>query len=179
MVKSTPMNAYGEEKWIVSNVAQGLLTYEGRVLLVGNDYGAPDLVWSLPGGRLEPGEQHREAVVREVQEETGLAVAAGDLLYVVDARTARDRRHFVTCVFAVHLPTPPQSEPAVSFGADEAVKAVRWVAFEEVTSLIKRPSLGEGLVNYLYYGPAQMPRRYWHYPEYWSPDWQPLTWPPS
>lgn len=166
------------ERWAVYNVAQGLLTFEGKVLLVGNDYGRPELIWSLPGGRLEPGEQYHEGVVREVREETGLEVRAGDLLYTVDARTVIDRRHFMTCVFEVFLSDPGGSEPAVSFGTDVAVKAVRWVRFEEVAGLLIRPSLGEALVNYLYYGREKMPRRYWYYPEYQSPDWKPLTWPP-
>ncbi len=30
--------------------------------------------WELPGGRIEPGEEAREALVREVREETGLVV---------------------------------------------------------------------------------------------------------
>ena len=165
--------------WTIYNVAQGLLTYGDKVLLVGNDYGGPNLVWSLPGGRLEPGEQAAEAVVREVEEETSLRVVAGDLLFTVDARTARDHRHYLTFVFAVSLPVAPAVEPPVSYGQDQAVRAVRWVPFEEVPTLIERPSLGEGLVNFLYYGPARLPRRYWCYPEYWSPDWSPLSWPPK
>jgi 8-oxo-dGTP diphosphatase len=31
-------------------------------------------LWSVPGGRIEPGESDHEAVVREVAEETGLIV---------------------------------------------------------------------------------------------------------
>lgn len=165
--------------WATYNVAQGLLTYEGQVLLVGNDYGGPNLTWSLPGGRLEPGELYEEALIREVREETSLEVLPGELLFVVDARTEQDLRHFMTCVFEVHLPTLPLALPPVSSGNDLAVKAVRWVLFEEVVGLIERPSLGEGLLNYLYYGPQRMPRRYFRYPEYWNPDWQPLRWPPE
>lgn len=36
--------------------------------------------WDLPGGRPERGEDHRAALEREVLEETGLAVQAGDLV---------------------------------------------------------------------------------------------------
>ncbi|MPZ82864.1 MAG: NUDIX domain-containing protein [Actinophytocola sp.] len=36
--------------------------------------------WSLPGGRVEPGETDSEAVVRELQEETGLDVRPGELI---------------------------------------------------------------------------------------------------
>lgn len=52
----------------------------GRLLLIrrGHEPGAG--LWSLPGGRIEPGETHQQAVVREVLEETGLSVECGRLL---------------------------------------------------------------------------------------------------
>lgn len=52
----------------------------GRLLLVRrrNEPGAGR--WSVPGGRVEPGETDVEALVREMAEETGLAVAAGALV---------------------------------------------------------------------------------------------------
>lgn len=165
-------------QWVNYNVAQGILVFEGQVLLVGNDYGGPALSWSLPGGRLEPGEQHPEAVVREFREETGLEVTAGDMVFVVDARTARERRHFVTCVFELALAHPTTTRPEVSSGADQGVKAVRWVPFEDAAALLVAPSLGEPLLNFLYYGKESLPRRYWTYPEYNAP-FEPLTWPPT
>jgi 8-oxo-dGTP diphosphatase len=166
-------------QWVNYNVAQGILIFQGQVLLVGNDYGAPELNWSLPGGRLEPGEQHPAAVEREFREETGLKVKAGDLLFVVDAKTEQERRHFVTCVFELAFLDAPSQPPAVTNGTDQAVRAVRWVPFEEVPGVIGRPSLGEPLVNFLYYGKEKLPRRYWAYPEYNRPDFTPLSWPPK
>lgn len=52
---------------------------DGRVLLIkrGNEPGRG--LWSLPGGRVEPGESDEVAVAREVAEETGLTVAVGNL----------------------------------------------------------------------------------------------------
>ncbi len=52
----------------------------GRLLLIrrGHEPGAG--LWSLPGGRIEPGESDQQAVVREIAEETGLAVTCGGLL---------------------------------------------------------------------------------------------------
>jgi len=37
-------------------------------------------LWSIPGGRIEPGETDAEALVREMSEETGLAVEVGRLI---------------------------------------------------------------------------------------------------
>jgi 8-oxo-dGTP diphosphatase len=56
---------------------------ENRLLMV-RRRNAPALgMWSLPGGRVEPGETHAEAAAREVLEETGLVVTVGDLLQTV------------------------------------------------------------------------------------------------
>jgi 8-oxo-dGTP diphosphatase len=56
----------------------------GRLLLIkrGHEPGAG--LWSLPGGRIEPGETHRQALAREVLEETGLTVDCGRLLGSVE-----------------------------------------------------------------------------------------------
>ena len=53
---------------------------QGRLLMIkrGHEPGAG--LWSIPGGRIEPGETDAEALVREMLEETGLAVEVGPLI---------------------------------------------------------------------------------------------------
>jgi len=55
---------------------KGVLIDNGHVLLLLNARGE----WDLPGGRPDPGEDHRAALKREVREETGFEVKVGSLL---------------------------------------------------------------------------------------------------
>jgi len=55
---------------------KGVLIHDARVLLLLNERGE----WDLPGGRPDPGEDHRAALQREVREETGLEVEVGAAL---------------------------------------------------------------------------------------------------
>jgi 8-oxo-dGTP diphosphatase len=50
---------------------------DGRLLLIRRGHAPHEGLWSVPGGRVEPGESPEAAVVREVREETGLRVRAG------------------------------------------------------------------------------------------------------
>lgn len=52
---------------------------EGRLLVIRRGRPPGEGRWSLPGGRVEPGESDAQAVVRELAEETGLRVEPGRL----------------------------------------------------------------------------------------------------
>jgi ADP-ribose pyrophosphatase YjhB (NUDIX family) len=55
-----------------------VLDGQGRLLLVRRRNAPGRGLWSVPGGRVEPGETLPAAVVREVREETGLQVRVGE-----------------------------------------------------------------------------------------------------
>lgn len=82
---------------------------------------APGLgLWSLPGGRVEPGESDHQAVIREVAEETGLRVRTGRLLGRVRV-PAPNAAIFDIADYVCQLAGP--AEPIAGSDADDA----RWV----------------------------------------------------
>jgi len=93
----------------------------GRLLLIRRAHPPEAGRWSLPGGRVEPGETVSEAAAREVAEETGLDVEVGDEVGRV-RRPAPDGRVFVIHDFRCR----PRDPAATPRAGDDAADA-RWV----------------------------------------------------
>jgi 8-oxo-dGTP diphosphatase len=95
---------------------------------------AKDL-WSLPGGRVERGEYISDALAREVKEETGLDVTAGELVGIFEI--VGDGHHYVVLDFAADASRSGDPQP----GGDAA--EVRWVLLKEVAALECTPRFVE------------------------------------
>ena len=74
------LHTYGVSGSVIPCVGAVVKDSRGRLLLIkrGHEPGAG--LWSLPGGRIEPGETDAGALVREMREETGLTVEIGPLV---------------------------------------------------------------------------------------------------
>jgi 8-oxo-dGTP diphosphatase len=109
----------------------------GRLLLIKRGHAPGTGLWSLPGGRIEPGETDAEALVREMREETGLVIETGQLIGTV-RRPATDGAVLDIRDYAATV-TGGTLRPG-----DDAADA-RWVDASELESL----PLTEGLVEAL------------------------------
>lgn len=73
-------------------VVAGVLFEEGRVLLTQRKKGAHlEGLWELPGGKIDPDEDPRDALVRELREELGIDVTVGAPIEVTSFRYPEKR----------------------------------------------------------------------------------------
>jgi len=114
----------------------GVVTREGRALIVRRAHEPRKGEWSLPGGLVELGERLIDAVRREIAEETGLQVEVGPMVETFDRvhhdSEGRVRFHFVI----VDYLCVASSGEAVA-GSD--AEAVAWVTGDELAAYRVNP----------------------------------------
>lgn len=107
----------------------GVVVREGRVLLVRRGKEPALGEWAIPGGSVELGETLQQAVERELLEETGLKVEAGEVCHVFEAvKRDEDGRIQFHYVIIDLLADYVSGEPAPSGDASEAA----WLPFTEM-----------------------------------------------
>lgn len=117
---------------------------QGRLLLVKRANPPAQGKWSLPGGRREPGETSESGVVREVREETGLAVTVVREVGTIE-RDAPSGDTYVIRDFLCALSTDAtDATDATPVAADDASDA----GFFALTEVIDLPT-SEGLLEAL------------------------------
>jgi 8-oxo-dGTP diphosphatase len=87
--------------------------------------------WSLPKGKLDPGESFEDAALREVEEEIGLRCRLGRELSSVSYTDRKGRAKLVR----YWLMEPVGGE----FAPNEEVDEVRWMPFEEAATQLSYP----------------------------------------
>ena len=108
--------------------AVGVVCLKGdAVLLIRRGKPPRQGAWSLPGGRIEPGERAVDAALRELREETGVEARITGLIDVVDGLFPG--HHYVLIDYAARWIS---GEPVAG---DDALEA-RFVALDEIESLL-------------------------------------------
>lgn len=90
--------------------------------------------WSLPKGKLDPGESEEEAALREVEEETGLRCELGAQLATVEYTDRKGRPKRVR-----YWAMRPRGDRSDGFVPDHEVDRVLWVARDDLASLLTYP----------------------------------------
>ncbi len=104
-----------------------------------------DEYWSLPGGRVEAGEDAASTLVREMHEEVGESITCGELLYVVENFFAGAAKpyHEVGLYFAARLAGPSllRDRSRAHLGCEGKHRLeFRWFALAQLANLDLRPS---------------------------------------
>lgn len=118
---------------------------DGRILLVRRRRMPEADHWGLPGGKVDPFETVPAAVVREVQEELGIAIELGSLLCVVDQIDRQREEHWVAPVYLVERfeGDPAVREPEALSGCDwfplDGLPGMLTVATRQALAALRRP----------------------------------------
>jgi 8-oxo-dGTP diphosphatase len=125
---------------IVQTAAAVVVRDDGRLLLVRRGREPQRGRWSVPGGKVEPGETAAQAAVRETFEETGARVRAERELGTVRVPGGAELVYEVHDVAATYL--------GGTLRPGDDADAVRWVDPEELPELETTDGLLEHLARF-------------------------------
>jgi len=115
---SLPVPALGVSGIVFNNQKQILLIQRNQPPAMG--------LWSIPGGKLEPGESLVEACKWEIKEETGLDTDIKNIVAVVERCV--EGFHYVIIDYIALLADEENSQPIAQSDVSEA----RWVSLEHL-----------------------------------------------
>ena len=112
------------------------ILHAGRLLVVNAYPGRRSDLWCLPGGGVELGQSLPQNLIREVAEETGLAISVGAPVLVNEFHDPNSGFHQVELIFRAAL----AGADAITLADPEGVvNRFRWVARAELTGLRHKP----------------------------------------
>ena len=105
---------------------------ETILLLHRHDHKPQGNTWSLPAGKLEPGESPTEAIIRELKEETGIEISNEGLRSICSVFVRFEKYDFIYHMYA--YPLSGDTKPEVLL-EDDAHKAFVWITPQEALQM--------------------------------------------
>ena len=109
-------------------VVAAIIKLEGKYLATQRGYGEFKGWWEFPGGKIEPEESHREALVREIREELRMAIGVEQLLCTTEYDYPNF--HLTMHCYLCHIDegTPQLTEHLEArWLAPEELRSVQWL----------------------------------------------------
>lgn len=135
--------------------ARGIVINNDKILL--NEFGAGEY-YNIPGGGVEPGETVKQAVVREIYEESGLKVTVGDLIYVYEYEPNNCNFMYgskpqISIVFRCFLngdnKIKPPSVPDIDPENPEISSEAKWIPIAKLKNIHYVPYIHNELMEYI------------------------------
>lgn len=113
-------------------VVAAIIIRDGKVFATQRGYGYWKDWWEFPGGKVEDGESHQEALVREIREELDTEIEIGRLLETIewDYPDFHLTMHCFLCSMkseSMHL----NEHEAAAWLSSDTVHSVRWLPADE------------------------------------------------
>ena len=106
-----------------------------KILLIKWKSPVGQIVWGFPGGHIRMGEEVKDAVIREVQEETGYHIEVNQLLGVYDNviennSSKKTVAHIINIIWMAKV-----RSGTLDFCKDEEIIEAKWFPFSETKKL--------------------------------------------
>jgi len=135
--------------------SRAVIVNEDKILLIcfGNE-----LYYNFPGGGIEENETAKQAVAREVMEETGLTVKVGDLVFSLEYEPKScnyfsDDMHHISFFFRCYLnhDVPAQSAYHTDVNPDDPsiTSEAKWVSLSDLDKVNIVPKVCTPLLKYI------------------------------
>jgi 8-oxo-dGTP diphosphatase len=121
--------------------AKAIIERDGKVLLVKDPKG----IWELPGGRIEHGEEPRQSLIRELNEELGWSKIT--IKKIVDiwsftSKVENRHNHFIILVYSC-------TSDEKKINQNDEYTEYKWVPIQEIKKLNMRDGYKKSVKKYL------------------------------
>jgi 8-oxo-dGTP diphosphatase len=123
------MSEVNEEHFEGKIALKAIIIKNNKVLLL-RDPRMDRVVWEIPGGRMNVNEDPKVAVTREINEELGVTITVGEVVYMEQFIQGNEGKRAFVIVFSASL----ANEDTDFRLAEEEVCEIAWVGKDELSN---------------------------------------------